>query len=276
MTVPKPARAITGIDTHAHIFNADQQMAEGRRYTPEYDATLIEWLGHQDRAGISHGVLVQPSFLGTDNGLIAEALSGHRDRLRGIAVVDPEISEAELARLNDQGFVGARLNLVGKTPEDYADAGWQRFFQRLAALDWQVEIQRAFEDFATIAPPIAAAGCTVMIDHFGLPQGGIDPANPAHAAVLEMLRATPRAWVKLSAPYRSGQDTSAAARSLAALREACGGLERFCWGSDWPHTRFEAATGYDAQLARLEALLPDPAERRTVLVENPAPLFRFN
>jgi len=50
---------------------------------------------------------------------------------------------------------------------------------------------------------------------------------------------------------------------------------RFLWGSDWPNTQFESQTRYDQQFALLEALLPNPEERRRVLVDNPATLFGF-
>ncbi|CAO3426097.1 amidohydrolase family protein [Azospirillum endophyticum] len=266
---------IRGIDTHAHIFRADLPMAAGRRYSPAHAAELAEWFSLQDRAGLSHGVLIQPSFLGTDNSFIEAALRAHPQRLRAVAVVDPGVADEELDRLGALGFVGVRLNLVGRELEDYTAAHWQDFFRRLAGRRWQIEIQRRFDDLAEIVPAIAAAGVTVVIDHFGLPQGGIDPANRRHAAFLQVLRRTPDAWIKLSAPYRAGLTPELAARSVDLLREACGGSDRFVWGSDWPHTQHEAETGYAAQVARLQALIPDPAERERILVGNPAALFQF-
>ncbi|TMV43944.1 amidohydrolase, partial [Thioclava sp. BHET1] len=187
------------VDSHAHIFDPNRPMAEGRRYTPDYAATLEDWFAHLDAAGLSHGVLIQPSFLGQDNGMIAEALSVHPDRLRGVAVLANDTSEAELARLDAAGFVGARLNLVGRTPEDYAAPDWQRFFHRLAEIGWQIEIQRPVTDIAAITPPILATGLTVMIDHFGLPEGGLRPDGPGHQAFLDLLSREPGLWVKLSA-----------------------------------------------------------------------------
>nr|WP_256661376.1 amidohydrolase family protein [Pseudomonas sp. HS-2] len=82
-------------------------------------------------------------------------------------------------------------------------------------------------------------------------------------------------WVKLSAAYRSQSDQARAQAIEARLREACGGVGRFLWGSDWPNTQFESQTRYDQQFALLEALLPNPEERRRVLVDNPATLFGF-
>ncbi|MCJ8139547.1 amidohydrolase family protein [Falsirhodobacter halotolerans] len=266
---------ITGIDAHAHIFRPDLPMVEGRRYSPAYDATLTDWFALQDANGLSHGVLIQPSFFGTDNSHIETALEAFPDRLRGIAVVDPDVSDAELDRLHARGFVGARLNLVGRNIDDFASSSWQTIFRRLAERQWQVEIQRSFDDLAEVVPAIAMSGVTVVIDHFGLPQGGIDIAKPSHQAFLGVLRRTPSVWVKLSAPYRSGQTPEVAAHSFALLRDACGGIDRFVWGSDWPHTQHERETNYDDQVARLRNLIPDAAERDRVLITNPTNLFRF-
>ena len=274
MTATFKRQPLSGIDTHAHIFRRDLPMVPGRRYSPDYDAELDTYLAHLDENGLAHGVLIQPSFLGTDNSHIEAAIAAHPDRLRGVAVVSPDVSLAELDRLKAAGFAGIRLNLVGKELEDYASDRWQRLFEALGQRGMQVEIQRRFEDFPLFLPAMLAAGVTIVIDHFGLPQGGIDPMRPEHAALLTLL-SSPQIWVKLSAPYRSGMDQTAAASSLALLRAAAGGLDRMVWGSDWPHTQHEQETGYADQLAFLTTLLPDPGERQRVLAVNPARLFGF-
>lgn len=269
-----PTTRITGIDTHAHIFHPALPMVAGRRYAPDYTASVEDYLLHLDQAGLSHGVLIQPSFLGTDNSHIEEALIAHPDRLRAIAVVDHTIDDRELDRLSALGFVGARLNLIGKDADHYNAPDWQMFFRRLAARNWQVEIQRHFQDLHAIIPAIAEAGVSLMIDHFGLPQGGIDPDNNAHAAFLQLLVANPNIWIKLSAPYRAAMTIDLASRSLTLLKESCG-MNRFVWGSDWPHTQHEQETTYAEQLAFLRKLLPEHADQQKVLIDNPAALFHF-
>ncbi|MBD0705434.1 MULTISPECIES: amidohydrolase family protein [unclassified Pseudomonas] len=263
-----------GIDTHAHIFRHDLPMASDRRYSPDYDALAEHYLGHLDRCSLAQGVLIQPSFLGTDNRFMVEALQRYPQRLRGIAVVEPDIEDAQLQALANAGVVGIRLNLIGKAPQDYIDVRWQTFYQRLARLGWQVEIQCGFDALVLVVPFVLASGVTVVVDHFGLPSNGIDPSNLAHQGFLALL-GEDRLWVKLSAAYRSQSDLPRAACVLAQLRQACGGIDRFVWGSDWPHTQFESRTGYDAQLAFVHALFPDPVERRQVLVDNPTTLFGF-
>lgn len=267
--------ALTGVDTHAHIFRQDLPMAPDRRYSPDYDALVEQYLEHLDRTGLSHGVLIQPSFLGTDNQFMLDALRRYPQRLRAVAVVDADVSETQLDELAKAGVVGIRLNLVGKPLTDYLGPAWQALFQRLAVRGWQVEIQRGIDDLALIVPSILESGVQLVIDHFGLPTGGIDVEKPTHKAFLDVL-ADPHVWLKLSAPYRSRSDLPQASQVLAQVREASGGVERFIWGSDWPNTQFEDQTDYDRQLAFLEALLPDAGERAQVLMNNPAKLFGFD
>ncbi|MCW2291115.1 putative TIM-barrel fold metal-dependent hydrolase [Pseudomonas sp. BIGb0408] len=272
MSTPSPA--ITGIDTHAHIFRKDLPMVANRRYSPDYDALVEQYLEHLDRHGLSHGVLIQPSFLGTDNSFMVEALRRYPQRLRGVAVVDASISEAQLDELAASAVVGIRLNLIGKALEDYTGPEWAALFGRLARRGWQVEIQRGIDDLAQVVPAIVATGVNLVIDHFGLPTGGIDPHKPGHQAFLNLLGDS-RVWLKLSAAYRSRSDQTQAAAALAQVRGAAGGIERFLWGSDWPNTQFEDRTDYAEQFTLIEALLPDAAERNRVLVDNPARLFGF-
>ncbi|YCH20847.1 amidohydrolase family protein [Pseudomonas sp. D1-3] len=273
MSIASPA--ITGIDSHAHIFRQDLPMVASRRYSPHYDALVEHYLAHLDRHGLSHGVLIQPSFLGADNGFMVEALRRHPERLRAVAVVDVTVSDAELDELAAAGVVGIRLNLIGKQLQEYTGAAWNALFERLAGRGWQVEIQRGIDDLAQIVPAIVATGVNLVIDHFGLPTGGIDAQNPDHQAFLQLLGGS-RVWLKLSAAYRSKTDPLQCAAVLAQVRAAAGGIERFLWGSDWPNTQFEDRTDYAEQFELIEALLPDAAERHQVLVANPARLFGFS
>ncbi|GGM17140.1 amidohydrolase family protein [Pseudomonas asuensis] len=273
--MPQHVMPITGIDTHAHIFSRDLPLTENRRYSPDYDALVESYLAHLEHCGLSHGVLVQPSFLGINNNFMVAALRVYPERLRGTAVVSPEVSDAELDELEKAGVVGVRLNLVGLPLEDYSQPRWKNFFKKMVDRNWSVEIQRAMEDLCLVVPVLLDTGVSVIIDHFGLPAGCIDPEIPEHQAFLSLLPDAP-VWIKLSATYRSKATQEQAATMVDLLRKAYGHSDHFLWGSDWPHTRFEKQTNYDAQFSIMNSLLPDAMERRKVLVDNPARLFKFN
>jgi predicted TIM-barrel fold metal-dependent hydrolase len=71
------------IDSHAHIFEVGLELAPVRRYAPTYNATVDDYVSVLESNGVQHGVLVQPSVLGTNNDYMMQALRKHRDKLRG-------------------------------------------------------------------------------------------------------------------------------------------------------------------------------------------------
>ena len=269
---------IAAVDTHAHVFRRGLTLARERRYAPDYDALLADYLGMLDRNGIARGVLVQPSFLGTDNSFLLAALARQPARLRGIAVVAPETPMAELRRMDGLGVVGIRLNLVGGAAlPDFADGAWRGLLRRVADLGWQVEVHREAADLPRILPPLLQAGVDVVIDHFGRPVPAQGVRDPGFQFLLDA-GASRRVWVKLSGAYRNGGSEAGQQIALAAtplLRDAFG-LDRLVWGSDWPHTQFENEVDYAHARQALDTFLPDPGARRAVLVDTPAALFRFS
>ncbi len=88
-------------DTHAHVIGpADRfPMVANRSYTPP-PAPEAAYLGMLDSLGMRRGVLVQISIYGTDNRCMLESLKRHPDRLRGVAVLAPDVTDAELAELH--------------------------------------------------------------------------------------------------------------------------------------------------------------------------------
>lgn len=266
---------ITGIDTHAHLFRTDLPMAEQRRYAPEYNALAEDFLGQLAKHNVSHGVLVQPSFLGTDNRFMLAALHEHATQLKGIAVVNPSISDTELDDLNADGVVGIRLNLIKKPLEDYTSPLWQTFFSKLAQRNWVVEVQREIDDLAHFLPAILESGVEIIVDHFGRTSTGIQVSNPAHQDFLDLLSSGAPIWTKVSAAYRCDANLEQAQTMLATLRSAYGHSELLLWGSDWPHTQFESQTDYPEQYQFMEALLPNMDERKQILITNPSKLFKF-
>ena len=261
------------IDTHAHVFHRGLKLAPGRRYAPDYDAPLSLYLEQLDHNGMTNGVLVQPSFLGTDNSYLVECLKQTSGRLRGIAVVDLAVSADELRALDRAGVVGIRLNLVGQPLPDLTAAEWKTLLAEVKAMGWQVEIQRNASDLAELAPKLLDHGVTVVFDHYALPDPKLGVADPGFQSVLK-LGATKKIWVKISAPYRNGAAGESFAREAYPLLRNAYGLDRLLWGSDWPHTQFEAAQTYEKNRQFLDVLIADPRERAQVLA-SPRPLFRF-
>ena len=101
------------------------------------------------------------------------------------------------------------------------------------------------------------------VDHIGVLR---------HLTSLQRLLDTGRAYVKLSAPYRLGNDLTDF--EVIAARLAQSHPQRLLWGTDWPHTELWADVPDDADLVDAAmAWLPTDAIRQAVFVDNPQSLF---
>lgn len=266
-----PAKPLQGIDTHAHVFSATASAVAGSRYRPPYEASLAGWRSHWAGAGITHGVIVQPSFFGTDNAEALAAVAADPRHLRAVAVVDPAFDGESLARLHSGGVRAIRLNL--KSARDYSVFSrpeWRGLFERAHALGWHAEVYVDTGRLPEIAPAFAATPIPIVFDHFGSP-GGVPSAVDATFASVTALSASRPVWAKLSGPYRLG---GADAAALAARWLDAVGPSQLVWGSDWPWTNHERENDY----ARLRESLDHwvGAERaRAIVWDNAVRLYDF-
>lgn len=260
--------ALPIVDCHAHVFTATAPAVRGARYRPGYAASLSSWQAHWARCGVTHGVLVQPSFFGTDNAEMLAALAIDPSHLRGVAVLEATADEGLVERLDRAGVRAVRLNLRGAQEDMYALEPWQRLLARVRDRGWHVEVLTDAGRIPAVARSLRATPMRVVLDHMGHPgPADVDATFEAAAA----LAATHEVWVKLSAPYRlAGLDPAALARRWLALL----GDTRLVWGSDWPWTGHEAGRDYRGSLQALADWVGEPSAR-SILWDNPARLYRF-
>lgn len=268
---------ITGIDSHAHVFSRELNLTTARRYTPDYDATLAQYLEHLQANGLSHGVLVQPSFLGTDNSYLLAALQQAPEQLRGVVVLEREVSREALSNMARLGVVGVRLNLMGKALPDIRDPAWKAFFGHIAELDWHVELHCQIEDLPGLIRQLMPFGLKLVIDHFGRPDARLGIDQPGISEMLE-LGVSGQVWMKVSGIYRlagTDQQNFEFVRAALPLFEQSFSLRRLVWGSDWPHTQHEDSISFGTVVEQLQALECSTQLMRSLLVDAPRVLFGF-
>ena len=271
----------TGVcaDCHAHIIAPQQYpYADGPGYKPrpdeagDGDAFSRILAAH----GITHALLVQPSCYGYANACMLNAMARSGGRFKGIAVVVPEVTDAEMRSLKDQGIVGVRLNLMRTDRTALSRAGAERFLARLKALDWFVQVYATGDVWAEVGHALRQSGIRVLIDHLGDPDPSRGLDQPGFQSVLRLGRETD-AVVKLSAPYRPSlrpfphEDVT---QFVGAIVDAFG-LDRCVWGSDWPFINTAQQVEYGSLLRLLARWIPDPADVERVLWRNPARRFGF-
>ncbi|MBC8747142.1 putative TIM-barrel fold metal-dependent hydrolase [Paraburkholderia sp. WC7.3g] len=273
----RPAR-IASIDTHAHVFERGLPLAQQHRYAPDYDAPLDTYFAQLDANQVSRGVLVQPSFLGTDCDYLLGALRRASDRLRGVAVIERDCGTDTLTEMARAGIAGIRLNLIGRADQPLDSWVSARTLAHVKKLGWHVEVHAEAARLQSIVEPLLEAEMNVVVDHFGRPDSGLGAGDPGFRRLLELAH-TQRVWVKVSGAYRIWPDDNGGGKEMHEafrLLKAAFGVHRMMWGSDWPHTQFEAREHFSRALQLLCALIPDEEERSVVLAGTPASIYMFD
>lgn len=256
------------MDGHFHIFLKSLKLTDNARHAPQYDATLSEYLTMQRDFELRGGLLVQPSFFGINNSYLLQTLEemsrqAPDSRFKAVAVVDPDITLAELQCLNAAGVVGVRLNLVQLAIPDFDTKVWQAFFRVVNDLNWHVELQLEGERLPRALPALLKNCRRVVVDHFGRPNA----ANPLDCDGFRLITndITGRLWVKVSAPYRvfpkdSRDEAARKCTEIGRRYEAALGSDALVWGSDWPWTQNEEGVSFnkiiDWRSEWLESFMP--------------------
>lgn len=253
------------VDTHFHVFNAGDGLPQAR-YKPRYDASLSAWQQVSQPLGVGYGVLVQTSFMGTDNRRLLRELSAQPHCLRGVAVVAPDADPAELQRLHAAGVRGIRLNLAGVSHEIPEWRKADRLWSTLAELGWHLELHTDVGALPGVLQQLPG-DLSLVLDHMAKPEA-LTQSDPTVQTIVQRL-ARASIHVKLSGAYRlGGRPPEQTARMWLQLL----GVERLLWGSDWPHTNHEAVATYATFFNQLQHWVGEDAVDQ-VLTQNPLAVY---
>ena len=274
MTTPKLKAPPGTCDTHMHIYEP------GYKARPEVAkppvAPVSEYKKLCQRLGITRTIFVQPNAYGADNSCLLAAMKEYGVGARGVAVVTPDVGDAELERLTKAGIRAIRFMLLpgGFLTLDVFDA----LAARVQEFGWHVNLQIDGRTFPELEPRLRKVKGDLVIDHVGKFLEPVTPDHPSFRAMLRLLDSG-RTWVKLSAPYEVSKVGRPLYGDVGALAKALvrAAPDRMMWASNWPHpSATDANRPDDAEL--LDLLLdwaPDEATRRKILADNPARLYGF-
>jgi predicted TIM-barrel fold metal-dependent hydrolase len=278
-------------DTHTHVFGDPQRFpfAAARAYTPE-PASVAEMRALHSVLHTDRVVVVHPSVYGTDNSCTLDGMKQLGSIARGIAVIDEKTPESALDEMDRAGIRGIRVNLETTGQSDPAVAR-QRFQEAVDRIKrrgkWHIQVYTRLSVIEGIKEQVMAAPMPVVFDHFGGAQAALGVGQPGFDTLLNLVR-TGKAYVKISAPYRSSTHPPDYA-DVAPLAKALIGAnpQRILWGSDWPHPASPVAHRPVTEITplwqvddgrifnQLPLWAPDASLRKTILVTNPAKLYGF-
>ncbi len=222
----------------------------------------------------SRAVLVQPSPYGADHSALLDALRSGEFPLRGIALYDDALTDAQLEELHHFGVQGARVHLLPETTAAVLPR-LPAIAERVRRFGWHLQFYLNAERNPDVDRVLLALPVPIVIDHFGLVPAAGGTASPGFQTLLRLARSG-RCWFKLSAPYRISErspgfsDVTPLARALLAAAP-----ERCVWGTDWPHPNATFMPNDGDLVDFLAEWAPDDALRHRLLVENPATLYGF-
>lgn len=259
-------------DTHCHVFEAGYPCVGQPLYTFP-DATLAQYLALQDALGLSRMVFVQPTYYGTDNTLVLDALRRVGECGRGVVRIEDDTPDAELDAMHAAGVRALRLDLFARSALPRAELidYIRRMAARTTPRGWHLQFYTPGYVLADLLPFLADLEDTFVVDHMGymLESDGLTDED---ADRLLAVLAQGACWIKLSGPYRIAKKRPLSTveplgRQLVATRP-----DRLLWGSDWPHLPDgQRDTGELVNL--LADWAPDETDRRTILVDGPTRLF---
>ena len=275
-SVPRFTPPPGAVDAHCHVFGprARFPFSPKAKYLPE-DAGPDMLFALRDRLGFSRNVIVQASCHGTDNAATLNAIAQSNGKARGVAVVDPKISDAELETLHEGGIRGVRFNFLKRLVDDAPKDKFLEVARRIQPLGWHVVVYFEPDLLEELRPFLNAIPTLIVIDHMGRPDVTQGPDGIDMRAFRTLLDSRDDIWTKVTCPDRldpQGPPWDDFARTVAPL--VTDYPTRVLWGTDWPHPNMEKAIPDDGALVdMIPRIAPTASLQHSLLVANPTRLY---
>jgi 2-pyrone-4,6-dicarboxylate lactonase len=268
------------VDAHCHVFGPMDPFgfSPKAKYLPA-DAGPDMLFALRDHLGFSRNVIVQASCHGTDNAATLDAIARSNGMARGVAVVDPAISEADLAALHAGGMRGIRFNFLKRLVDNAPKDKFLEVASRLPA-GWHVVIYFEADILEELRPFMDAIPVPIVIDHMGRPDVRQGPDGADMKAFRRLLESRDDIWFKPTCPDRldalkvggGGDPWNAFADAVAPL--VADYSTRVIWGTDWPHPNMEDEIPDDGHVVdMIPRIAPTVQLQQALLVDNPMRLY---
>lgn len=267
---------VGAVDAHCHVFGPADIFPyhPKRKYTP-CDATKAQLFALRDHLGFSRNVIVQASCHGTDNAALLDALRSAGDLARGVAVVDPDITGAELQAMHEAGIRAVRFNFVKRLVDATPKEVFLGIAEKIRPLGWHIVVYFEAQDLEELIPFLIQLNTLIVVDHMGRPDVAKGVEHADFQRFISLLEENDNIWTKVSCPERltlhapDYDDVVPFARTL---------VERFpnrvLWGTDWPHPNMKSHMPDDGKLVDvIPKIAPTSDLQKALLIDNPMRLY---
>lgn len=274
----KPALTLPAgsCDTHVHVFGpgAVFPYAPGAPFVPA-DAPKEKLFALHQLLGIKHCVIVQSTCHGFDNRVVADAIAAKKGDYCGVALAPADVSDAELKRLDAQGFRGVRFNFMKHLGKGAQPEAVVALSLRLADIGWHLQVHFESSLVDELAPFFKRCAVPVVIDHMGRMDSSLGVAQPAFQSLLALME-DERFYVKVSGSERNSREDPPWRDSIPFARKLVAGFpDRVFWGTDWPHPNLRAIPDDGTLVDILAEIAPTEHARHLLLVDNPRDFYGF-
>ena len=191
-------------DCHMHIYDpARFPMAPSQRVPPA-DASVPQYRLLQKRLRTTRVVVVTPRNYATRNQVTVDAIAQFGPNARGVAVLHPTVTDAELKQLHGAGVRGIRFSLGDPATAVVTIDMVEPLSKRVAELGWHVQFNVDGEQVVEWASLLRRLPSPMVFDHLGHPPLPAGIAHPSHGIIRDLIDRG-RTWVKLSGAYANSR-----------------------------------------------------------------------
>ena len=248
------------IDTHTHIFSADQErypLADPQAtYRPQTEGSAELLKRQMDEAGVDRALTITPGFYGWDNRYSLDALVGNGEWLAVGVLVEPTAADGPrtLEEMVGRGACGLRIQRHLFFQGMLDDPAVTPLWAKAAELGLTVDVNATHAEYGAVEKRLREfPEIRFVLDHCGYVSPSLAPAENTVEPVVALAR-YPNAYAKLTfLPLASRQGFPFAdVHWMARQVVDAFGPERCLFGSNFPTLQYSQKTSY-AQTVELFA-----------------------
>src|SRR5580704_8926344 len=154
-------------DCHHHIYDAERFPPAQPGGTIIPDARVEEYRMLQRRIRTTRNIVVTPLAYATDNRVTLDAIARFGPNARGVAVIRPTVTDAELKMLADGGIRGIRFSLADPRSAPTSIEMIEPLSKRVNELGWHVQINMDADQIVVAQDLWDRLPSVIVFDHMG-------------------------------------------------------------------------------------------------------------